>query len=135
MGLLFVQVLPRSDGDLGSPTAVFRCRRCRLDAASTGDLVSREFYGRINRAYLFDRVYVPPLLPLPDQGGYSWVNITLGPIEERNFTTGRHTVNDIYCICCQEMLGWRYEKAYVGSQKYKEGKFILERTLMCKEAP
>ncbi|CAL4924642.1 unnamed protein product [Urochloa decumbens] len=132
MGLLFVQVLPRSDGDLGSPTAVFRCRRCRLDAASTGDLVSREFYGRINRAYLFDRV----------------VNITLGPIEERNFTTGRHTVNDIYCICCQEMLGWRYfsqvnlyrmmclqEKAYVGSQKYKEGKFILERTLMCKEAP
>ncbi|CAL4933058.1 unnamed protein product [Urochloa decumbens] len=132
MGLLFVQVLPRSDGDLGSSSAVFRCQRCRLDAASTGDLRSREFYGRIDRAYLFDRV----------------VNITLGPIEERNFTTGRHTVNDIYCICCQEMLGWRYfsqvnlyrmmclqVKAYVESQKHKEGKFILERTLMCKEAP
>ncbi|CAL4941471.1 unnamed protein product [Urochloa decumbens] len=119
MGLLFVQVLPRSDGDLGSSAAVFRCQRCRLDAASTGDLRSREFYGRIDRAYLFDRV----------------VNITLGPIEERSFTTGRHTVNDIYCICCQEMLGWRYVKAYVESQKHKEGKFILERTLMCKEAP
>ncbi|CAN6324144.1 unnamed protein product [Urochloa humidicola] len=97
MGLLFVQVLPRGGGDLGSPasaaaSAVFRCRLCRLDAASTGDLLSKEFFGRINRAYLFDRV----------------VNITLGPIEEREFSTGRHTVNDIYCICCQQMLGWRY---------------------------
>ncbi|CAN6282989.1 unnamed protein product, partial [Urochloa humidicola] len=122
MGLLFVQVLPRGNGDLGSPAAaaaVFQCRRCRLDAASTGDLLSKEFFGRRGRGYLFDRV----------------VNITLGPNEVRKFTTGFHTVNDIYCICCQEIIGWRYEKAYEESQKYKEGKFIMERTLMCKEAP
>ncbi|RCV43127.1 hypothetical protein SEVIR_9G271100v4 [Setaria viridis] len=117
MGLLFVQVLPRGNGDPGSPAAtVLQCRRCRLDAASMGAILSREFQGRIGRGYLFDRV----------------VNITLGPNEDREFTTGPHIVNDIYCICCQEIIGWRYEKAYEESQKYKEGKFILERALMCK---
>uniref|UniRef100_K3YF02 Yippee domain-containing protein n=1 Tax=Setaria italica TaxID=4555 RepID=K3YF02_SETIT len=38
----------------------------------------------------------------------SRVNITLGPNEDREFTTGLHIVNDIYCICCQENIGWRY---------------------------
>jgi hypothetical protein len=27
------------------------------------------------------------------------------------------------------------EKAYEETEKYKEGKFILERTMMCKQAP
>lgn len=67
MGLLFVQVLPRGNGDPGSPAAtVLQCRRCRLDAASMGAILSREFQGRIGRGYLFDRVYVLLLLPLPD---------------------------------------------------------------------
>nr|XP_034577348.1 putative yippee-like protein Os10g0369500 isoform X1 [Setaria viridis]TKV94090.1 hypothetical protein SEVIR_9G271100v2 [Setaria viridis] len=95
MGLLFVQVLPRGNGDPGSPAAtVLQCRRCRLDAASMGAILSREFQGRIGRGYLFDRV----------------VNITLGPNEDREFTTGPHIVNDIYCICCQEIIGWRYSR-------------------------
>ena len=34
--------------------------------------------------------------------------ITLGPIEERNLISGLHTVNDIYCSSCQQILGWRY---------------------------
>ncbi|OEL38108.1 putative yippee-like protein [Dichanthelium oligosanthes] len=93
MGLLFVQVLPRGDGDPGSPVAaVLQCRRCRLNAASMGAILSRDFHGQLGRAYLFDRV----------------VNITLGPDEDRYLRSGVHTVNDIYCICCQEVLGWRY---------------------------
>jgi hypothetical protein len=42
-------------------------------------------------------------------------------------TTGKHTVADIYCNCCQQLVGWKYESAYEKTQKYKEGKFILER--------
>ncbi|KAL6867277.1 hypothetical protein ACP4OV_015301 [Aristida adscensionis] len=61
------------------------------------------------------------------------VNICLGPNEDRYLITGLHTVNDIYCSCCQQLLGWRYEKAYDESQKYKEGKFILERARMVKD--
>lgn len=46
-------------------------------------------------------------------------------------TTGKHTVCDIYCSNCLQIVGWKYEKAYELSQKYKEGKFILERAAIC----
>ena len=70
-------------------------------------------------------------------------------------TTGNHTVRDIYCCKCGTILGWKYvsipfpnplpsacplttnsslllwqDKAYEQSQKYKEGKYILERNLL-----
>jgi len=31
------------------------------------------------------------------------------------------------CITCNSVLGWKYEVAYEESQKYKEGKYILEK--------
>jgi hypothetical protein len=58
------------------------------------------------------------------------VNVSVGPQEDRMMTSGRHTVADIYCNCCQQLVGWKYESAYEKSQKYKEGKFILERAKM-----
>ncbi|GJN30555.1 hypothetical protein PR202_gb18868 [Eleusine coracana subsp. coracana] len=69
MGLLFVE---RLEGE-----GIFRCRQCRVDAASKDSIISRDFYGRTGRAYLFDHVYVatPPstsslvLLPLVSFGG------------------------------------------------------------------
>lgn len=42
-------------------------------------------------------------------------------------TTGLHTIVDIYCNCCNQIVGWKYEAAYEKNQKYKEGKYILER--------
>jgi hypothetical protein len=47
--------------------------------------------------------------------------------------TGLHTVCDIYCITCNCVLGWKYEFAFEESQKYKEGKFILEKAKVQKE--
>uniref|UniRef100_A0A803NUV2 Protein yippee-like n=1 Tax=Cannabis sativa TaxID=3483 RepID=A0A803NUV2_CANSA len=47
--------------------------------------------------------------------------------QDRQLMTGLHTVADVYCKDCGEVLGWKYEKAYEQSQKYKEGKFILEK--------
>ncbi|KHN22749.1 Protein yippee-like [Glycine soja] len=41
--------------------------------------------------------------------------------------TGLHTVVDIFCVVCGSIVGWRYEAAHEKTQKYKEGKFILER--------
>ncbi len=46
-------------------------------------------------------------------------------------TTGRHDVRDITCKECGRVVGWKYEKAYEPSEKYKEGKFILEAELLC----
>ncbi|KAJ8498244.1 hypothetical protein OPV22_008796 [Ensete ventricosum] len=109
MGLLFLESLPGPK--------VFKCGRCKVDLASHDAIISKDFHGRHGRAYLFRNV----------------VNITLGPDEDRQLITGLHTVNDIYCSCCQQIMGWRYEKAYEESQKYKEGKYILEKARMSKE--
>lgn len=40
---------------------------------------------------------------------------------------------DIYCDNCETTLGWKYEQAFVQSQKYKEGKYIIELVHMLKE--
>ncbi|KAK1318013.1 hypothetical protein QJS10_CPA05g01024 [Acorus calamus] len=109
MGLIFLETLPGPK--------IFRCRSCKAHSASYDSILSKDFQGRFGRAYLFKRV----------------VNITLGPNEDRQLLSGLHTVNDIYCSCCQQILGWRYEKAFEVSQKYKEGKYILEKARMVKE--
>ena len=51
---------------------------------------------------------------LPEWAGESCrVNITLGPKEERLLMTGLHTVADIYCTCCNTVLGWKYVRSWV----------------------
>ncbi|KAF8309490.1 yippee-like protein [Clavulina sp. PMI_390] len=77
-------------------------------------MVSRAFTGQYGRAYLFDYV----------------VNVDHGDPVNRAMTTGEHVVRDIYCTRCGTMVGWKYDKAYVDNQRYKEGKFILERSLI-----
>lgn len=47
--------------------------------------------------------------------------------------TGLHTVADVYCSDCHEVLGWKYERAYEETQKYKDGKFILEKSKLVKK--
>jgi len=61
------------------------------------------------------------------------VNVTVGPKEDRVLTTGLHTVCDIYCLSCQDNIGWFYVEAYEPSEKYKVGKFIVEKAKMMKE--
>ena len=44
--------------------------------------------------------------------------------------TGRHFVRDISCKKCDAKLGWMYEFATEETQRYKEGRVILERALI-----
>lgn len=66
------------------------------------------------RAYLFKRV----------------VNLTYSGVQDRVMLTGRHMVRDVMCKNCREKLGWMYEFATEESQKYKEGRVILEYALI-----
>ncbi|KAK4362890.1 hypothetical protein RND71_018131 [Anisodus tanguticus] len=75
------------------------------------------FQGRNGRAFLFTHV----------------MNIVVGAKEDRTLMTGLHTVADVHCGDCNEVLGWKYERAYEPTQKYKEGKFILEKSKIVKE--
>lgn len=91
-------------------------RRAPFLALDPADISTRfqNFRGQHGKAFLFSNV----------------VNIRAGEAMERNMTTGRHVVRDIMCRQCNETVGWKYDKAYEATEKYKEGKFILEAELL-----
>ncbi|KAH7568880.1 hypothetical protein JRO89_XS06G0066700 [Xanthoceras sorbifolium] len=114
----------------------YKCRFCHSHLALVADVVSWvtesdfkfvafrvlweicwSFTCRRGRAYLFSDV----------------VNITVGPQEERLMLSGMHTVEDIFCCCCGQILGWKYILAHDKNQQYKEGKFVLERWRIAEE--
>ncbi|KAL1820062.1 hypothetical protein ACET3Z_014931 [Daucus carota] len=96
---------------------LYSCCKCRNHIALHDDIISKAFQGRNGRAFLFSHA----------------MNITVGRKEDRNLMTGLHTVADISCADCCEVLGWKYERAYEPTQKYKEGKFILEKSKIVNE--
>ncbi|KAL7677795.1 hypothetical protein ACOME3_004029 [Neoechinorhynchus agilis] len=93
---------------------IYVCQKCFAHLAKKRDIVSTRFTGSTGRAYLFKRVY----------------NTMSGPMQERVMLTGRHLVRDVFCIDCEEKVGWEYEYAVEDSQRYKEKKVILERALI-----
>ncbi|KAJ4840915.1 hypothetical protein Tsubulata_001111 [Turnera subulata] len=118
---------------------LYSCCNCRNHVALHDDVISKAFQfssgqgtrerilsskttfqvrqGRHGRAFLFSHA----------------MNIMVGPKEDRQLITGLHTVADVYCCDCREVLGWKYERAYEETQKYKEGKFILEKSKIVRE--
>lgn len=58
---------------------------------------------------------------------YEARNVGEGPEQEKLLISGKYIVSDIFCSDCGEVLGWKYIKAYDESQKYKEGKVVLEK--------
>ncbi|KAM7251372.1 hypothetical protein ACFE04_023255 [Oxalis oulophora] len=91
----------------------YRCKFCRTHLALPDDLVSRDLY--TNFDFVFEDVSL-------DFAFLQLYNITMGTLEERMMLSGMHTVADIFCCCCGQI-----ESALEKSQKYKEGKFVLER--------
>jgi len=59
--------------------------------------------------------------------------VKTGKAEERQLLTGLHAVADISCESCKIKLGWKYEQAFESSQKYKEGKYIIELIHLIKD--
>ncbi|KAH9827459.1 yippee-like protein [Teratosphaeria destructans] len=96
-------------------TRIYGCKTCKTHLADHDEIISRNFRGQHGKAYLFNSV----------------VNTLSGEATERNMTTGRHVVRDICCRQCKEVVGWKYDRAYESTEKYKEGKFILEQELLC----
>lgn len=95
----------------------YSCIHCRANLANHDELISKSFQGSQGRAYLFNSV----------------VNVGCGEAEERVLLTGLHAVADIFCESCKTTLGWKYEQAFESSQKYKEGKYIIEVAHMIKD--
>lgn len=61
------------------------------------------------------------------------VNVKSASAEDRLLLTGQHRVADLHCAGCNSLLGWKYERAFEASQRYKEGKYIIELAHLIKE--
>mmetsp|Transcript_26250 Transcript_26250/g.30350 ORF Transcript_26250/g.30350 Transcript_26250/m.30350 type:complete len:110 (-) Transcript_26250:97-426(-) len=109
MGKIYIEYI---DND-----QIYRCGSCKTHLSETDNVISKEFRGSTGPAYLIDNV----------------INTFDGVCEDRMLLSGCHTVCDIFCSFCHNYLGWRYLKAHREDQKYKEGKYILERALLFKE--
>ncbi|MCL7027513.1 hypothetical protein MKW94_024392 [Papaver nudicaule] len=90
---------------------IYSCKYCHTHLALREDIISKAFHCRHGKAYLFNKI----------------ANFTVGETEERMMMTGVHSVCDIFCVGCGSIVGWKYVAAQEKSQRYKEGKFILER--------
>jgi len=106
-----------SSGSLVPPVfllgpGVYTCVDCQSHHLNSDAVISKAFQGRGGKAYLVEQV----------------VNFWKGPTTERRLMTGLHLVADIYCAGCGTLFGWTYERAFDPSQKYKEGKFVVEKT-------
>lgn len=97
--------------------AVYSCGECGTHLTTNDDIISKSFHGHHGRAFLLD----------------TCVNVTIGPAEDRRLLTGLHSVCDILCKRCNTKVGWTYKRAYELSQKYKEGKFIVEKIFLSLE--
>jgi len=83
---------------------VYYCASCNCNPIAIHDQVySRLYKGAEGRGYLFRSAF----------------NVTKGPLEERQFTTGLFTVSTIACCRCNQYLGWHYVR-HLSNQKKKE---------------
>ncbi|KAI9296322.1 peptidylprolyl isomerase, partial [Neoconidiobolus thromboides FSU 785] len=100
MGILHISYL------CGSST--YGCSNCDTPLF-TKDNILNESFNKKSQPQLINKIY----------------NITEGNIELRPMVSGIHKVVDLYCIYCDNLLGWKYVHAFDYNQKYKEGKYYV----------
>ena len=113
---------PASPYAITTSSRVYGCGSCAAHVVMEEDVVSKEFCGTTGRAYFVNQVF----------------NVNLGPVHECIFKTGKHVIADLLCANCDASLdqrtvvGWKYLKTGVRSQKYKEGKYVVEEAMLVK---
>ena len=130
--------LPAVDGALperylSGHTSHLRCARCAADLCLTSQIISKGFTGRHGRAYLVSASTFASGISLTStaSSSASLPNTHIHKAVPRQLVTGAHTVSDISCAFCGQVLGWKYVAAEEESQRYKVGKFILETRKTC----
>ncbi|KAI9254828.1 yippee zinc-binding/DNA-binding /Mis18, centromere assembly-domain-containing protein [Sporodiniella umbellata] len=99
---------------LDESASIYACRQCETHLSSSENVISRQFHGQHGQAFLFEQV----------------VNVDYGKAQDRHMSSGLHRVKDVFCTHCLTLIGWTYVKAFTSVNKYKEGKFVLEKKLL-----
>eukprot|EP00931_Biecheleriopsis_adriatica_P102605 TRINITY_DN77550_c0_g1_i1.p1 TRINITY_DN77550_c0_g1~~TRINITY_DN77550_c0_g1_i1.p1 ORF type:complete len:555 (-),score=62.96 TRINITY_DN77550_c0_g1_i1:43-1707(-) len=94
---------------------VYHCSRCRSPILRTKDIVSTNYHGARGPAFLVSHLYNTVVERVP----YSAA-----------FVTGAYSVCNVACAGCSIPIAKKYVDAREPSNRYKVGKFLLERTLI-----
>ncbi|KAH3678268.1 hypothetical protein WICPIJ_008870 [Wickerhamomyces pijperi] len=109
MGIRYSSYLTTSI-DTTTPVTTYTCRGCRTHLSSSEMILSKGYRGSTGLAYLMDRV----------------INVKLANKQYKDMLSGKYLVSDIKCHQCDHLVGWKYHTSMETSQKYKEGKYVLE---------
>lgn len=71
---------------------IYSCAKCQTHLAQNNQVMSKAFQRSGKKAYLF----------------FNCENIELEECEDRILLNGVHTVANIRCIQCKNVLGWKY---------------------------
>ncbi|GAA6010653.1 hypothetical protein JCM10207_007786 [Rhodosporidiobolus poonsookiae] len=96
---------------LPSHVPALRCAQCTLELALQDELVSRSFQSASGPAVLVRTA----------------CNTRTGEKASKNLISGKHVIAPVFCAGCETEVGWKYFSSPDSSQKYKEGKVILEK--------
>ncbi|KAB8204579.1 yippee zinc-binding/DNA-binding /Mis18, centromere assembly-domain-containing protein [Aspergillus parasiticus] len=111
---------------LGGAVSYIQCSRCATDLCLTSQIISKGFTGRYGRAYLVSAEPIACVISTTCPRTETLPNTIMQKPVSRQLVTGAHTVGDISCAFCGNILGWKYVAAEEEAQRYKVGKFILE---------
>lgn len=92
----------------------YACAACLTHVSASNLIISDRYRGASGDALLI----------------YDVVNADCGSIRTSRMTTGTYTVCDLRCRQCGHYLGWKYVTSSEESQKFKEGRYILELELI-----
>ncbi|KAJ5672436.1 hypothetical protein N7507_001563 [Penicillium longicatenatum] len=125
---------------LNGHVSYLQCTGCAAQLCLTLQIISKGFTGRHGRAYLVSAESAAAVsVSASSSPTASLPNTILHHPVPRQLVTGAHTVSDVSCAFCGNVLGWKYVAAEEESQRYKVGKFILETkritTSSCWESP
>jgi len=86
------------------------CKQCKALICSSGSLVSSSYRGFAGKAALAVDV----------------TNVRYDRPSIQLMTSGAYTIQEIVCLGCSSYLGWKMIHAHERTERWKEGKHILE---------
>lgn len=62
-------------------------------------------------------------------------NVALDPPSILLMDSGAYTIQEFICTACEAYLGWKFARAHDGSERWKEGHYVLELELVSPAPP
>ena len=97
---------------------IYCCKHCHCHITSHEKVVSKNFFGnsRINLGKFGPALLIKGTVNTVEHGQYT-----------QQLMTGLHVISDLKCLNCSKTIGWKYVECFESNQKYKQGKYLLEK--------